>query len=177
MSTPIDRARDLARQALAPRLGEAAADALVARMSLRSLAVGDQLYSAQQPASTAWLLCDGALESVLPLGEGSLSLAEIQPGTWLGGIHLVDGGPAASTVRATEASTVLGFSRDQLARLEVEEPAVAAELLRLLVRDLAAGLRRCSTAGLSRDEDDHWRVSSAEHTARGLLGDLTGRTP
>ena len=78
------------------------------------------------------------METVTP--EGTRIRLEPPPGVVVGEIALYTGAPRTADVVAEGPSVVLRFSREAIARMEAEEPEVAAALHRWLASILAERL-------------------------------------
>lgn len=154
------------------------AGSLSQHMKLLGLSAGAPLLTSGADHDTLYLLLSGKLDCVLDVDGREVLLGRISSGHWIGEIHLIDGGPATTTVRASETSSLLGLDIAALDALQTEDPDAASALLTSIAGDLARRLRRTST-GLIERSGDTWRLAKPEKRAGWLeqaLGWLSGAT-
>jgi sigma-B regulation protein RsbU (phosphoserine phosphatase) len=108
---------------------------LLARCRTRALAAGETLLAAGQPNDTLYLLLDGELRVHLD-AAGSATSFGVPPGECVGDVSLIDGAPASAFVIAAVPSRVLAIDGDVFWSQLMAEPAIARNLLRLVVRRL-----------------------------------------
>jgi SulP family sulfate permease len=102
------------------------------------VAEGTILLRQDEPAGDVYVLAEGrlAVETTTPEGK-RLRIRTLRPGVVVGEIALYTGAPRTADVVAETPCVVLRCSREQLARLEAQDPDVAAELHRWLAGTLA----------------------------------------
>ncbi len=161
-----------ARRSLERRLPGEAAWYLAAWLEPVRLAPGEALLTYGQPADSLYLLCAGELRARLPLNGDELVLGAVEPGEWLGEVNLLDGGDASATITATAPSLLMRLAHDTLDRICADDPAIASDLLRMLLHDLAARIRRCSAGVITQDEDGHLRVRRSDLSVADLMAGL-----
>ncbi|QJW84945.1 cyclic nucleotide-binding domain-containing protein [Ramlibacter terrae] len=89
----------------------------------------------------------GRLEVVKAgLRGANLRLAKVAPGSLIGEIALYTGQPRSATLVATEPAVLLMLTREARARMQAEQPALAAQLDHQVVLGLAATLVRANAA-------------------------------
>jgi CRP-like cAMP-binding protein len=143
---------------LARALGPENARALLPQLEPVTLPAGEHLLVQGEPSSWLYLLTDGEVRVFVHGPNGREDLGARGPGSWLGEVGVIDGGPATATVEVGRPSRLLRIDRAALARLTVEQPEVVAALLRHLVRQLAERLVRTSAGQLESDGPGQLRV-------------------
>lgn len=132
--------------------------ALLDGASIRRLAPGTRLLSVGQLNTSLFIVLDGALDVLLPGGEGPH--VRMLPGECVGELSLIDGQPASADIVAAESSTLLELPYDRVQAL-IENSGVFA---RNLLRVLTGRVRHDDTAlGLASDRRRHYeRLSMAD---------------
>lgn len=110
-----------------------------------ALDAGAVLFRQGEPADALYLVQSGRLAAVVKIGGQERAVRTINPGGAVGEMGLFRATPRSATVRAELPSTLLGLSAQRLQALEREQPALAAALYRLFLRQLAGRLEQ-STA-------------------------------
>jgi sulfate permease, SulP family len=106
-----------------------------------SLPVGTILLHQDEPPGDVYVLESGRLGVETVTAEGKrMRLRTVRPGVVVGEIALYTGVPRTADVVAETRCVVLRFSRESIARMEAEEPEVAAALHRWLATTLAERL-------------------------------------
>jgi glutaminase len=136
----------VADQPLFAGLDAAAVAALEATMVTLTLAPGDVLFREGDAAEHLYFVCCGALRAEVASDDGGppKRLLTMGPGTALGEIALLDGGPRSAMVVAEELSEVRALAFAALAEAEAAHPGLTATLYRNLGRLLAWRLRRAT---------------------------------
>jgi SulP family sulfate permease len=103
-----------------------------------SVAEGTVLLHQDEPPGDVYVLAEGrlAVETRTPEGK-RIRVRTLRPGVVVGEITLYTGAPRTADVVALTPCVVLRCSREQIARLEVDDPDVAAGLHRWLAGTLA----------------------------------------
>lgn len=103
-----------------------------------SLAEGTVLLHQDEPPGDIYVLAEGrlAVETSTPEGK-RVRVRTLRPGVVVGEIALYTGVPRTANVVAETRCVVLRCSREQIARMEAEDPDVAAGLHRWLAGTLA----------------------------------------
>jgi SulP family sulfate permease len=103
-----------------------------------SLGEGDVLIAQGATPDDVWVLESGRLRIEMRTAQGTqVRLSTVLPGVMVGEIALYTGDPRTADVVAETPSVVLRLSRDEIERLEVEEPALAVALHRWFAATLA----------------------------------------
>jgi sulfate permease, SulP family len=106
-----------------------------------SLPVGTVLLHQDEPPGDVYVLESGRLGVEIVTAEGKrMRLRTVRPGVVVGEVALYTGVSRTADVVAEAPSVVLRFSRESIARMEAEEPEVAAALHRWLATTLAERL-------------------------------------
>jgi sulfate permease, SulP family len=114
---------------------------LSAYLDRLSLPVGTVLLHQDEPPGDVYVLESGRLGVETVTAEGKrMRLRTVRPGVVVGEVALYMGVPRTADVVAETPSVVLRFSRESIARMESEEPEVAAALHRWLATTLAERL-------------------------------------
>jgi SulP family sulfate permease len=117
-------------------------EALVRYLEPRDLAPGERLIRQGDEVADVYFLERGRLtvEFERPEGEESVRLRTMASGTVVGEVAMYLGGPRTASVVADGVSRIHRLSPEALARMEREEPELAAALHRMFARLLAQRL-------------------------------------
>ncbi|NIC39513.1 Crp/Fnr family transcriptional regulator, partial [Aquabacterium sp. A08] len=77
----------------------------------------------------------------LQLEAAGMVVRVMGPGSWIGELSLLDGGPRSASCVASTELRLAALGRDELERLMDEHPAVASRLLLTLAQRMAGHLR------------------------------------
>ena len=92
------------------------------------------------------MLIDGAVEVLKRDRRDALQLiAQVESGKTLGEMSMIDGEPRFATCVATQSALVAVLTRENLARIIVEQPMLGAKILMELVLMLSQRLRSTGT--------------------------------
>lgn len=139
----LEDAVPLAQNSLMAGLSKAQQMAVTRRLQMRHLAAGEPLFNAGDAADGLYLLGQGSVSVVGPGGQRFVSFS---PATMLGELAMLDGqGRSASAVADSDCVVHL-LTRDALAALAHEDPALCALLYRNIALHLAGRLRVASEA-------------------------------
>jgi CRP-like cAMP-binding protein len=99
---------------------------------------GEQTYN-----DYMMLVLDGdvAVEGTMPGEHENIVVSIMGPGSLIGEMGVIDGGPRSASCRADTALAVAVLSRSALRRLIAEQPAVSARLLLAMSKRMADRLR------------------------------------
>jgi CRP-like cAMP-binding protein len=114
------------------------ARALLAATEVVKLAPGDVLIERGKPGERLYVVVSGELGVWL---DGDKRINTIGPAGWTGEIAVLDPGPAAATVKATEPTVLRALTAEKLRWLRDHEPRIASKILHELSKELAARLR------------------------------------
>ena len=111
---------------------------LSAYLERMSLPVGTALLRQGEPPGDVYVLESGRLGVETVTAEGKrMRLRSVRPGVVVGEVALYTGVPRMADVVAETPIVVLRFSRESIARMETEEPEVAAAMHRWFATVLA----------------------------------------
>ena len=103
------------------------------------------VYEAGQPGGTLYIVHSGSIDLRLPTGSHHWSrLARVGPGMLFGEVSFQTPGAHTATAVATERCELFALERDSFERLSEEDPEVALEVLRCVVRVLGRRLRQAN---------------------------------
>lgn len=106
---------------------------------LQRFDAGERIFLESDPGDCMYVVCSGAVD-VISFGH---VLDEAGPGSMLGDLALIDGGPRSAAALATEPTEVAVIDKPTFETLVREEPGFAFALLRLM----AERIRRIAGAG------------------------------
>jgi CRP-like cAMP-binding protein len=125
------------------RLTDSEAKSLEARSRRKSFARGAIIFRDGDPGDEALVLRSGRVKVSSRRRSREVILAVLDPGSLLGEVSAIDGGPRSATVVALEPVEVDVTSFADFREFLEEHPRVASELLRFVVRRLRdASLRQ-----------------------------------
>jgi len=124
-------------------LSDVQQQALRRQLQPRRLQAGEALFHAGDEADALYVLTRGSVTVALP---GATRFISFSPGTMLGELALLDGGGRSADAVADQEAEVHALTRDALARLAAENPALAAQVYQRLAAHLAERLRVASAA-------------------------------
>ncbi|MGH2588659.1 MAG: Crp/Fnr family transcriptional regulator [Dehalococcoidia bacterium] len=134
-----DRTALLHGSTLFSDLPQAQLTALAEQLRRRRFRRGEVLFHRDDPASALYLIQEGAVKIHLSSEDGDETvLALLGPGSCVGEIAVLDGGPRSATATAVEPVEAYTLLRDDLLAFVRENPDVALGLL----TTIAARLRR-----------------------------------
>jgi CRP-like cAMP-binding protein len=134
---------DLADGDFLRRLTDSEAKSLEARSRRKSFARGAIIFRAGEPGDEALVLRRGRVKVSVRRRSRDVILAVLDPGSILGEVSAIDGGPRSATVVALEPVEVDVTSFADFREFLDENPRVAGELLQLVVTRLrVASLRQ-----------------------------------
>lgn len=102
-----------------------------------TLQAGEHLFAQGDPSDALYLVRSGRLSAYVHAQGKELVVRSILPGGAIGEMGLFRGAARSASVRAEVASDVLCLGRDALARIEAEQPALAAAFYRVFLQQLA----------------------------------------
>jgi sulfate permease, SulP family len=131
-----------------PAVGEKVAEELsglpaelAPSMERVAVSEGTVLLRQHEPAGDIYVLTEGRLAVETTTPEGTrVRLRTLRPGVVVGEIALYTGAPRTADVVAASPCVVLRCSREQIARLEADDPAVAVVLHRWFAGTIAGRL-------------------------------------
>ncbi len=102
------------------------------------------LFRQGDTAKMACVIVDGTFSIIAETGEGRVKVADAVRGGVIGELALLCEAPRTATVQANERSIVLKISKDVFIKLINDNPAVGANLSRILANKLESMMRNMS---------------------------------
>lgn len=114
---------------------------LMAYLTRRKLAIGETLIRQGEPSDTIYFIESGEISAYVEVGPTrQLRLQKITAGTTLGEVGLFLNMPRTASNIADTPCVVYGITREAIARMDKENPALSAAFNQLLVKLLATRL-------------------------------------
>ncbi len=127
------------------RKDETLAD-LEARITLRTCAVGESVYSRGEPGDALYMIRRGSVKIFAPIGAGrTRHIASFGRGDFFGGLAFLDGRPRGNDAVAASETEMYVLSLEQFNLLAEEHKRLAITLLSSIARTLAMRLRHADT--------------------------------
>jgi hypothetical protein len=105
----------------------------------------EQVYSVGDAPGAMWMVLEGSVEILAPIGDGDEDgerlLDTVHAGGVFGWLSLIDGKTRPTTGRATGSSRLLGFDQSALDALRERAPAALERLRGLFLQDMARQVR------------------------------------
>jgi CRP-like cAMP-binding protein len=103
---------------------------------------GQTVCARGQHGNTMLVVLQGALSAVVPgKGNSHAEVARLQPGSVVGEMFCIDPAPRPVTIVASEATTVLEISREDVTKMRQDAPRVAAALVSAVFHEVLRRLR------------------------------------
>ena len=158
---------------LAQSLGEEGAALLAPHVEDVTLAAGTALFREGEPSSFLYLIVDGEADILQNVDGRPVRVASRGPGSWLGEIGFIDGGPATASVVAPAPLHAVRMAHTTLLILANERPEVATVLLRLVSRQMAERIAQTSSGIIEQVAPGQYRVRKPEEV-RGWVSQVLG---
>jgi len=125
-------------------LSEEEVNALPCFFGFRRVAAGETVWEEGKPCDYLAFVLSGTVEAQKGVGLGSRRaiVGIYHQRSVVGAACILDGGPRAATVIATEASELLTLTRDHLEELIDSQPKLAAKLLKGILALVSLRLRK-----------------------------------
>ncbi|SIT43993.1 Cyclic nucleotide-binding protein [Paraburkholderia piptadeniae] len=132
---------------LAPHFTAGALNTLSTRLEVHELLAGQPLFLCGEPGDALYIIERGRVAVSLPLGNGrSVRLRACRPGTVVGEMAVYTQQPRSADAFAEVPTRVRRLSLAALITLEQDNPAVAQQVHRFLVKIIASRLALASEA-------------------------------
>ncbi len=107
----------------------------------RTYEAGEDIFLADQPGAAMFIITSGKVTILLDseAEHQTTTLAELGEGDFFGEIALLDNSPRSATARAITKTTMLAIFRADLDKLILNEPYIAARIMRQLA--IVIGMR------------------------------------
>ncbi len=132
----------LAETELAKGLREEQVEILDRFLLKQEFAHAGRIFANGDSGDSLFVASRSAVDILIPLQSGKMKrVASFAPGVFFGEMALLEGKPRSANAEVQGSGTLWELTRESLARLEREHPAVACQVLRNLSRNLADRLR------------------------------------
>ena len=138
----------LADTSLFKNVREDAVVGLLGHFEERDVAEGEEVFRQGDPGEALIVILSGRFDLLRHGSVGEVHLATLEPGTALGHVSLIDGGPRSATLRAREAGRIAAMARATFEPLW-ESPSPEAVQLQLRVTQLVIAELRAANRKLS----------------------------
>ena len=107
----------------------------------RSYEAGEDIFLTDQPGAAMFIITSGRVHILLDheSGESATPIAELEEGDFFGEIALLDNSPRSASARAVTKTNVLAIFRADLDKLILNEPYIAARIMKQLA--IVLGMR------------------------------------
>lgn len=119
---------------------------LLGYTEVRRFGAGETMISADEVDRALYIVSKGRLEILLPGVDGDLHFGTIGPGSVVGEIAFLDGGPRSATIRAVSDGELLRLSFEAYEVLAARYPELGRAILLDLGRIMASRLRETNEA-------------------------------
>lgn len=124
-------------------LSDQECDALLACLSVRSLAPGTVVFRQGDPGTTMILVAEGSLVATTRRSDGvEVEINRMGVGEIIGEMTFLDPAPRSVTVIARTACMVYELSEDGMSMLRMHSPGAASALVSAIIREVTRRLRR-----------------------------------
>jgi CRP/FNR family cyclic AMP-dependent transcriptional regulator len=108
----------------------------------KTLPPGTTLFLEGMLGESMYIVVSGKIKIAKMISEGEEKvLVVLGPGDNFGEMAILDGGPRAATAVASEPTQILTLKRNDFAKLQEKDPAVAIKVLWALVKDFSRRIR------------------------------------
>lgn len=98
----------------------------------RSYEPGEYLFEAGQPGAALFLIQTGRVSVEVDEGTQQVVFAELEPGSFIGELALLDKSPRSASARAVESTQALALLRSDLEDLIQKEPEITTHIYKAL---------------------------------------------
>ena len=140
----------------------------------RQLDPGTRLVEEGQQATDLYILLEGEVEVMAPMGQDWVQVAVLGPGSVIGEMAFLDGLPRSARVIAATNCSVLQITRDSFQEFSNKEPNLALVFLLELSKIVAFRLRRLEQFDVAETAKEYERKTLAAELHDQTLSDLAG---
>jgi uncharacterized membrane protein len=159
-------------------LDEAERAALAERVEYASFARGKDIFKANEPGGSRYVVAKGAVELWFKEDSGEKVVVETaRTGDFFGKISLLDGGPRTANATCVDDAEMIVVTRDDLDELFRLKPAAAMDLLSATARRLRETnrlLRMAAAKDINEETEDN---RSAVERAADWVTEFSGSIP
>jgi CRP-like cAMP-binding protein len=132
-ATPPPAGTTLSHIALFARLDAAGDDALLGRLTRKTVQENEPVFWFGDSGDTLYIIDSGRVAVTAPDADGNHVLLDtLGPGGIFGELSLLDGGPRSATVRAISDCSLLALNREAFHDFLRERPDAAIDILQVL---------------------------------------------
>src|SRR5262249_39517186 len=116
-----------------PTLTPAQIERVAAHGKIRTIAEGDILFNAGDPAIKIFTVILGRIEIVRPSDDSDLLFRAYGPGEFNGEINMLSGRRALGTARVTESGEIIEMDREHMLSLVQTDAEIGAVIMRAFI--------------------------------------------
>lgn len=140
----------------------------------QNLESGTMLMAEGQQATDLYIVLEGQMEVMAPMGPDWIRVAELGPGSAIGEMAFLDGSPRSARVIATTRCSLLQITRESFEIFSLQRPDVAISFILELGRIVAFRLRRLEQFDTAEASREYERKALAAELHDQTLAELGG---
>lgn len=141
---------------------------------IQKLESGAMLMAEGQQATDLYIVLEGQMEVMAPMGPDWIRVAELGPGSAIGEMAFLDGSPRSARVFATTPCSLLQITRKSFENFSQQRPDVAISFILELGRIVAFRLRRLEQFDTAEASKEYERKALAAELHDQTLAELAG---
>lgn len=149
-------------------------NALAEEGNTQILESGAMLIAEGQQATDLYLVLEGQMEVMAPMGHDWIRVAELGPGSAIGEMAFLDGSPRSARVFATTRCSLLQITRKSFEKFSQQRPDIAISFMLELGRIVAFRLRRLEQFDTAEVSKEYERKLLAAELHDQTLAELAG---
>lgn len=148
--------------------------ALAEQGQAQKLESGAMLMAEGQQATDLYIVLEGQMEVMAPMGQDWIRVAELGPGSAIGEMAFLDGSPRSARVFATTQCSLLQITRKSFEIFSQQRPDIAISFMLELGRIVAYRLRRLEQFDTAEASKEYERRALAAELHDQTLAELGG---
>ncbi|OIP62988.1 MAG: hypothetical protein CO150_09290 [Nitrospirae bacterium CG_4_9_14_3_um_filter_53_35] len=117
-------------------------DKVIEVIQQKEFSAGCEIFDESMPGRELYIILKGKVRIMKATREGERqTLSVLKPGNFFGELSLLDGRKHSAMAEADEASTLLVITRQALAQIEKNHPAVALKVIKNMALKISGILR------------------------------------
>ncbi len=149
-------------------------NALAEQGQAQKLEPGAMLMAEGQQATDLYIVLEGQMEVMAPMGQDWIRVAELGPGSAIGEMAFLDGSPRSARVFATTQCSLLQITRKSFEIFSQQRPDIAISFMLELGRIVAYRLRRLEQFDTAEASKEYERRALASELHDETLAELGG---
>lgn len=145
---------------------------LAEKGQVQTLNSGAMLLAEGQRATDLYVILDGQMEVMAPMGSDWIRVAELGPGNAIGEMAFLDGSPRSARVFATTTCSLLRITRESFEVFSQQRPDIAISFMLELGRIVAYRLRRLEQFDTAEASKEYERKALAAELHDQTLAEL-----